>query len=299
MGLRLENALDWEPGAGYRRVRTFDLHTGGEPFRIVIDGAPAIPGETVAAKRRWAQEHADDLRRLLMWEPRGHADMYGCLLTAPVTPGADFGILFMHNSGFSTMCGHGIIAATTAVLETGMLPAAENRLIIDSPAGPVRATAERDGNRVSRVAFLNVPSFVVALDAEVEVASYGRLPYDLAFGGAYYAFVDIATLGLDWGSAGSARLIDAGRAIKRAIAAEQPIEHPGERDLGFLYGVVFHGPPTDESHHSRNVCVFADGEVDRSPTGTGVSARAALLHARGHLALGQPITIESIVGSVF
>ncbi|MDH3404453.1 MAG: proline racemase family protein [Acidobacteriota bacterium] len=318
MPLDLDAARRWEPPASWRRVLVVDAHTGGEPFRVVVEGHPAIPGATMLAKRRWAEEHADALRRLLVLEPRGHADMYGCFLTEPVSPGSDFGILFLHNAGFSTMCGHGIIAISTVVLETGMLarmpagrtPAAGNGfaeqaldlaidLAIDSPAGPVRARAALEGGRVARVAFRNVPSFVVELDAAIEVPAYGRVRYDLAFGGAFYAVVSAPSVGLQCTAERFADIVAAGREIKRAIVAGRAIEHPLAPDLGFLYGVVFVGPAADASHHSRNVCVFADGEVDRSPTGTGVSARLAIHHARGDLLRGQAITVESLLGSTF
>jgi trans-L-3-hydroxyproline dehydratase len=291
-------ASRWRPPADWRQVKTLDAHTGGEPFRVVIEGAPAIPGATMAAKRRWAETQADSLRRLLMWEPRGHADMYGCFLTEPVSPTAHFGVLFLHNAGFSTMCGHGIIAITKVVLETGMA-AATDELAIDSPAGLIQARARRGASGVDSVAFTNVPSYAAALDAEIEVPGHGLVRYDLAFGGAYYAIVDAATLGLSLAAGDVQSLIAAGRAIQRAIAAESAVVHPTEPDLGFLYGVIFTGRPVDPRHHSRNVCVFADGEVDRSPTGTGVSARLAVHHVRGEIALGETIEIESLVGSTF
>jgi proline racemase len=300
MPFELEAARDWAPPAAFRRLRTIDAHTGGEPFRIVVSGAPSIPGDTMLTKRRWAQAHAEDLRRVLMWEPRGHADMYGCLLTDPVTPGADLGVLFMHNAGFSTMCGHGVIALTKVVLDTGMLrKAGPVEVRIDTPAGPVRAFAEVVGGVAGPVAFRNVPSFVAELGAVVGVKGYGKVRYDLAFGGAYYAVVEAASLGLACAPVDAPRLAVAGRAIKSAIVAAKEISHPFDQDLAFLYGVVFTAPAVGADHHSRNACVFADGEIDRSPTGTGVSARLAILHARGEVAVGQEVTIESIVGSHF
>ncbi|MAW61422.1 MAG: proline racemase [Planctomycetes bacterium] len=298
--LRIAAARDWQPSARYQRIRTIDAHTGGEPFRVVLD-APAIPGEDILAKRRFAQTRLDELRRLLMWEPRGHADMYGCFLVEPNDAEADFGILFLHNEGFSTMCGHGIIAATKVVLETGMLPLAGDAapVTIDAPAGRVYATAHLVDGVVDEVSFRNVPSFVSELDATVEVPGLGTVRYDLAFGGAFYAFVDAASVGIGCGPAHLGQQVALGRAIKQAVTAARPIEHPASTDLSFLYGVIFTGPASDPAHHSRNVCVFADGEVDRCPTGTGVSARAAIHHARSELALGDWITIESITGSRF
>ncbi|MEE4270378.1 MAG: proline racemase family protein [Thermoanaerobaculales bacterium] len=296
MGLK-----DWRAPTGWRRIRTIDMHTAGEPFRIIVDGGPELEGATILECRRAARERFDHLRRALMWEPRGHADMYGCIITRPFSDGADFGILFTHNEGYSSMCGHGIIAMATAAVETGMVEAVEPETTvgIDSPAGLVRAFGRVDNGRVLGVRFLNVPSFVVALDAEVEVPDLGRVRYDLAYGGAFYALVDTADLGLRCDGEHVRSLIEAGSAIKKAVAATHEIVHPFEEDLGFLYGVIFVEPSSTSGVHSRNCCVFADGEVDRSPTGTGVSARLALHFAKGEIAMGEKIVIESLIGSSF
>lgn len=301
MKLDFDAARNWQPGKQlYDRVRVIDAHTGGEPFRVVLD-APPLEGETILAKRQSAKADFDRLRKLLMWEPRGHADMYGCFLVEPNDAEADFGILFLHNEGFSTMCGHGIIAATKVVLDTGMLPSdgEQTALTIDAPAGRILATAHSANGVVERVSFRNVPSFVVELDAEVDVPGLGPVRYDLAFGGAFYAFVDAASVGLSCMPHDVAQQIAVGRAIKQAVMASRKIEHPESEELSFLYGVIFTGRARDRAHHSRNVCVFADGEVDRSPTGTGVSARLAIHHARGELGVGEVITVESVTGSVF
>jgi trans-L-3-hydroxyproline dehydratase len=257
-----------------------------------------IPGSTIVAKRAYAREHLDALRRSLMFEPRGHADMYGAIVTEPVTPDGDCGVLFMHNEGWSTMCGHGIIALTTVAIETGMLPW-KDALLIDAPAGRITARPRRDGVHVSSVAFENVPSFVVALDETVEVPGLGSIRYDLAFGGAFYAYVDVAQLGLDLVAADYRRIIDAGWRIKRAVQGTRVISHPFESELSFLYGTIIGGPAKDPGGHARNVCVFADGEVDRSPTGTGVAGRLAIEHARGRLRPGAPFVVESIIGTRF
>jgi proline racemase len=242
--------------------------------------------------------HADHLRRALMLEPRGHADMYGAIVTEPVTPDGDCGVLFMHNEGWSTMCGHGIIALTTVAIETGMLPW-KDALLIDAPAGRITARPRRDGVHVASVAFENVPSFVLALDETVEVPGLGRIRYDLAFGGAFYAYVDAAQLDLDLSARDYRRIIDAGWRIKRAVMAARPVPHPFEPELSFLYGTIIGGPAKDAGGDARNVCVFADGEVDRSPTGTGVSGRVAIEHARGRLKPGDPFVVESIIGTRF
>jgi trans-L-3-hydroxyproline dehydratase len=289
------------PPEGWQKITTLDAHTAGEPFRVITGGYPELPGDTILARRRYAMEHLDHLRTALMWEPRGHADMYGCIVTPPVTPGADMGILFMHNEGYSTMCGHGIIAIAKVALETGLLPMAEpeTRIVIDSPAGLVTAYARVEGGQVSRVRFYNVPSFVVALDETADVPGLGQVRYDLAFGGAFYAYVQAADVGLSCTPADFRAIIDKGTAIKQVVMASRPITHPFEEDLGLLYGTIFIEPPRGEGAHSRNVCVFAEGEVDRCPTGTGVSGRLAIHHARGEVAVDQSIVVESILGTRF
>lgn len=294
-------AQEWTPPAGWQRITTVDAHTAGEPFRVVTGGYPDIPGATILERRRFAREHLDHLRTALMWEPRGHADMYGCLVTPPVSPDADVGVLFMHNEGYSTMCGHGIIGLVTVALETGMLPVTgdETTIRIDTPAGLVTAHAELAGSRVRRVRFLNVPSFVVDLDQTVDVPGHGTVIYDLAFGGAFYAYVQAESVGLSCTLADFRAQIETATQIKRAIVASREISHPFETDLSFLYGVVFVGPAESADAHSRNVCVFAEGEVDRSPTGTSVSARLAVHHARGDVQVGETIAIESLIGSRF
>ena len=291
---------EWRPPAGWRRVTTLDVHAAGEPLRIVTGGVDPIPGETILEKRRYAREHLDGLRRSIVFEPRGHADMYGAIPTEPVTPDGDLGVLFLHNEGWSTMCGHGIIALTTALLETGTRTG--DVVKYDAPPGRVTARAIRDGARVREVAFENVPSFATALDETVTVEGLGEVRYDLAFGGAFYAFVDADALGVPLDASGFRQCIDLGMRIKRAVIASREIRHPDSpdsADLSFLYGTILTGRAHEAGADSRNVCVFAEGEVDRSPTGTGVSARVAIEHARGRLRDGATFTVESIIGTRF
>jgi proline racemase len=287
----------WEAPAHWCRIRTIEMHTGGEPLRVITAGLPPIEGRTVLEKRRYFREHYDHLRTGLMWEPRGHADMYGAVVTRSET--ADFDVFFLHNEGYSTMCGHAIIALTTLALE--MQAHAEEgdarELTINVPAGTVHARGVMERGRVREVFFRNVPSFAYQRDGDIEVAGLGPVRFDIAYGGAFYAIIEAAPLGLTLRPQEYGRLIDYGRRIKQAIVEQCPISHPTESELSFLYGTIFVGPAMTPGHHSRNVTVFADGEIDRSATGTGVSARAALLHEKGELRSGERIAIESIMGS--
>lgn len=290
---------NWEPPQNWLSVKTIDLHTGGEPLRVLYGGLPAIQGKTILEKRRYFRDHLDHIRTGTMFEPRGHADMYGALITEPITKDADFGTFFLHNEGYSTMCGHAIIALTKLVFDTGMIEKEGDQpeLIIDAPPGLIRAKAHRSNGIVKRVSFLNVPSFLLLENAVVEVPGIGTVQFDVAYGGAFYAFVNADELGLGLEEKDYNQLIDWGRRIKNAVMEKYPITHPFEPDLSFLYGTIFTGAPQNPDHHSRNVCIFAEGEVDRSATGSGVSARAALHYAKGELRMDESITIESILGS--
>jgi trans-L-3-hydroxyproline dehydratase len=285
----------WQPPSDWTRITTVDMHCGGEPLRVITGGLPALDGRTVLEKRRCFRDRYDHLRTALMWEPRGHADMYGAVLTPSAD--ADFDVFFLHNEGYSTMCGHAILALTTLAFDTGLVAKSNGELVINAPAGKIHARADMHEGKVRQASFVNVPSFVYLRDAEIDVPGIGRVAYDIAYGGAFYAIVDAGPLGLELVPEKVTQSIDVGRRIKHAIMDAVPVTHPFEPDLSFLYGTIFTAPAKAPTHHSRNVCVFAEGEVDRSSTGTGVSARAALLHARGELALDQAITIESIVGS--
>ena len=290
--------MHWTPATNWTRITTIDAHAAGEPLRVITAGLPPIPGDSILAKRWYAREHLDHIRRALMFEPRGHADMYGAILTDPVTADGDLGVLFMHNEGYSTMCGHGVIALVTVLLETGMLEPRES-IKLDTPAGRVTARAAFDGQRCRSVCFENVPSFAYKRDQSVNVPGVGDVRYDVAFGGAFYAYCKASDLGVQIIPEEFSRLIEVGMGVKQAVMNSIEIKHPFEEDLGFLYGTIIDGPPSHESVHIRNVCIFADGEVDRSPTGTGVSGRVALEHARGRLAVGEPFVIESLIGTRF
>jgi trans-L-3-hydroxyproline dehydratase len=282
------------------RVRTLDYHTAGEPLRIIRDGIPEIPGQDMLSKRCYMREHLDEYRRFLMLEPRGHADMYGAVLTEAVTRDGDVGVLFLHNEGYSTMCGHGIIALVTAGIEHGLFEIDDpGDIRIDTPAGRVTARAEvGDCGRVDGVSFRNVPSFVLLPELEIRAGGQS-VECTIAFGGAFYAYVDAGHFGLELVASEAEKMIRLGREIKEAVALRQVVRHPeGAEDLSFLYGTIFVRAGST-ARRSRNACVFAQGELDRSPTGTGVSGRAAIHYSRGDIRLGEPLEIESFIGTEF
>jgi proline racemase len=304
------------------RVKTIDAHAGGEPLRLIVDGFPSPRGNTMLEKREWVRRHADHLRRALMLEPRGHADMYGAVLTEPVLPGSHAGVLFMHNEGYSTMCGHGIVAVTTIALERGLLvPGGDGATVVyDAPAGTIRARAmlrssfDRLGMsedkdplalslskgevRVESVSFVNVPSFVLHGGLTVKIGSR-QLRADVAFGGAFYAIVDSEAVGLPIDVAHLPELRRVGMAIKNAIESAHTIVHPLDAGLRGIYGTIFTGPPSDERADLRNVTIFADAEVDRSPCGTGTAAVMAVVDAMGLLSADKPFVHESLIGTRF
>ncbi|MFC2119204.1 proline racemase family protein [Bacteroidota bacterium] len=290
----------WKPPYNWEIIKTIDLHTCGEPLRVFTEGLPEIKGNTILEKRKYFRDNLDYIRTGTMWEPRGHADMYGAVITDPVTPDGDFGTFFLHNEGYSTMCGHAMIALVTLVLETGLInkKEADKEIKIDAPPGRITAKGYIKDGKVQSVSFKNVPSFLLMENQTVDIPDIGKVNFDISFGGAFYAFVQANDIGLNLDPSNYDKLIDYGRKIKHAVIDNFEIRHPFEEDLSFLYGTIFIGDPEDKKNHSRNVCIFADGEVDRSPTGSGVSARAAIHHAKNELKKGKTITIESILGTL-
>lgn len=278
-------------------VTSTDYHCAGEPFRIVTSGVPEIPGATVRARREHAtaDERVDRVRRLLCHEPRGHADIYGGFLVPPDDDGADLGVLFWHKDGFSTACGHGTIALGAWAVDTGLVAAPDDGEVdvtIDVPSGRVIARVLRRAGAVERVTFCNVPSSVVARGVDA-----GGVSVDVAYGGAIYAVAPAAAVGLRVVPEDLAGLVAAGRRVKAALAGHEVARHPHDERLSGVYGTVWFeelGPG-----HQRNVTVFADGEVDRSPTGSATSARTVLLVADGTLAEGESWRNDSIVGTTF
>ncbi len=281
-----------------------DMHTGGEPVRIVTGGYPEIIGDTILAKRRYVRDHLDHLRRFLMFEPRGHFDMYGVIPVEPDDDEADMAVLFMHNEGYSTMCGHAVIALGRYAIDQGIVtPPADADMVdvnIQCPCGLVRAHVALEDDKPGAVRFESVPSFAFALDREIEVNGYGSVTLDVGYGGAFYAIVPASRVGLDVRTSKVRDLVDAASAITAAARQQISLSHPDDNDLAFFYGTILSdGADAFSVEPTANICVFADAQVDRSPTGSGVSARIALQHARGQIAMEQTRVFEGVSGAHF
>jgi proline racemase len=288
-----------------RDIRATDYHTAGEPFRIVTEGAPEIPGVTVLERREYAQrdQQIDAVRRLLVNEPRGHADMYGCFVVPPNDEGAHFGVLFWHKDGYSTACGHGTIALGVWAVRSGLVEAApdgQTDVVIDVPSGRVAATVSCVGGEVREVSFRNVPAYVLGQGIAVDT-SRGPVTADVSYGGAIYASVDASALGLSVTPRHYGDLLALGREIKWNLNETDWARHPSESRLDGIYATILFEDlgRRPDGPHQRNITVFADGEVDRSPCGSGTSARVALLASSGHLGRDQVLTHDSVVGTRF
>ena len=272
-------------------IRAVDYHTAGEPFRIVTGGIEAPRGATILDKRRDALDRLDHVRRLLVHEPRGHADMYGCFVVEPNDGGADLGVVFFHNAGYSTACGHGTIALVTWALDEGLVERedGETHVVVDVPSGRIETWARVEDGSVVSVRFRNVPSFVWAHGVELS----DRV-VDVAFGGAFYVSAEER---VEPGEL--PRLVELGRRLKREVEEWQDVVHPLEPELRDVYGVIFWQEEAEDPLTQRNVTVFADGEVDRSPCGSGTSARLVLLDRSGRLPRGAELRHLGIVGTEF
>ena len=292
-------------------IHCVDAHTAGEPLRIVISGLPPLPGKTMLEKRRYMLEHYDHLRKLIMLEPRGHSGMYGCILVPPVTEDGDLGVLFTHNEGLSSMCGHGIIGVTKVAIETGMIPAQEGETVvkIDSPAGRITAFADVKDGEVERVRFQNVPCFVYRENLRVSLSgvrgaggsgSPGEILADVVYCGAFYVYLDSAQLGLPISPQNTEELVRLGMEIKHKVMAEMEFKHPTS-DVNWLYGTIFYEKPVRDGDKllTKNVCIFAEGQVDRSPTGTGTGGRVALHYRKGELKKEDTLINLSIIDTPF
>lgn len=284
----------------YARVaRCIDMHTGGEPLRVVMQGTPEMKANSILDYRRQMKENHDYFRKQLMWEPRGHADMYGVILLPPERNDSDFGVLFMHNEGYSTMCGHATIAIAKLAVQMGWVKKKEpvTEMKIDAPCGQLKAYVEINNGKINQVFFDNVPSFLQKADAEIVLPNGQKIQYDLAYGGAFYAYVNAEQLNLKLSPEDYSEIIRQGKIIKKAVMDSQKMEHPFEPDLNFLYGTIFIEQSDVLGVHSKNVCMFADGEIDRSATGSGVSGRAAIHYFKNELNKKETITIRSLIDS--
>lgn len=285
-------------------IRIVDMHTAGEPVRIVEAGYPSLAGNTILEKRRDAQTRLDHLRTMLMLEPRGHDGMYGVIPTEPCAAGADLAVLFTHQEGYSTMCGHATIAIGRWAVDTGRVALVDGkaRFGLEAPCGVIQVEVEAKEGGGARVAFESVESFAHALDRTVEVAGLGPVHVDIVFGGAFYAILPASRLGLSLMETPLAELVQAATAITEVIRAGAPITHPTEPDLGFLYGTILTDDVALGGHGgqpSSNLCIFADGQIDRSPTGSGVTARIALAAAKGEMSVGDSCEIRGVSGEGF
>ena len=277
-----------------------DMHTAGEPVRIVTGGYPDLQGDTILDKRRQARERYDALRRAMMFEPRGHGGMYGVIPVKPSVPGAVLGVLFTHHEGYSTMCGHATIALGRYIVDQGLVEKTEpvTRFTMEAPCGPLAMECTIENDKGTRVTFESVPAFAEGRDEAYDVPVYGRIVTDIAYGGAYYAILPASRLGLDLYATPVAKLVDAAAALTDTIRAHRKITHPDADDLGFLYGTII----TDEAapdQPSSNLCIFAERQIDRSPTGSGVTARMALDHAKGLIKPGVERRFFGIAGVPF
>lgn len=286
-----------------RMFTAVDSHTVGEPTRVVIGGIPHIPGATVFEKKRYVETQMDDVRQLLMYEPRGHSAMSGSIVTAPCHPDADIGIVYIEVSGCLPMCGHGTIGTVTVLLETGIFPITgpEVKLVLDTPAGLVLATAECDDYKVKSVTLQIVPSFVILTDLEADVPGIGHIRCDVSYGGNFYAILPAEMAGVTIDPRNANQLIDTGRRIRAALndVVGDTVVHPENPGIGGVSHVMFTAEPTNPRAHKKNMVMYGPGGLDRSPCGTGTSARMAQMHARGELGLNQDFVHESTIGSLF
>jgi len=280
-------------------ITCVDAHTGGEPLRIVTSGFPPIPGKTILEKRKYVLENLDHLRKMIMLEPRGHSGMYGCLLCDPVTDDGDFAVLFTHNEGLSSMCGHAVIAISKVAIEMGMIEAQEgiNTIRIDAPAGRIVCFAEVKNGEVERVSFRNVPCFIYQRDLKIKIDSIGEVNGDIAYCGAFYVYVDVSQLNLRVTPEYAEQLVALGTEIKHKVAATTKFTHPTEPGIDWLYGTIFYEPLVDQGERvlTRNVCIFAEGQIDRCPTGSGTGGRVALHYGKGELRSDQILVNDSII----
>lgn len=280
--------------------KAIDSHTMGEPTRIIYEGFPELIGNTMMERKEYLEKTFDHYRKALMLEPRGHRDMFGALLTTPVHKEADLGVIFMDSGGYLNMCGHGSIGCATVAVEAGFIPVKEpyTDVVLDAPAGLIRARVKIKNGKAEEVSILNVPSFLYRENINLELEEYGRITFDISFGGSFFALVDSEEIGIPICQENLEALTDFGMKLREKINQSIEIRHP-YLNINSVDLVEIYGPPTNSEADSKNVVIFGDAQTDRSPCGTGTSAKVAALYTKGKLSLGQEFVYESITGSLF
>ncbi|NEZ46040.1 proline racemase [Clostridium niameyense] len=284
-----------------RTIQTIESHTVGEPTRIVTGGIPKIPGKTMAEKMEYLEKNMDDLRTMLMSEPRGHNDMFGAIYTDPADETADIGIIFMDGGGYLNMCGHGSMGAATCAVEMGIVPVEEpyTNVKLEAPAGMIHAKVKVEDGKAKEASIVNVPAFLYKKDVEIDVPDFGKLTLDISFGGSFFAMVDVEKVGMEISPENAQKLNDLGMKIVHAVNEQVEIQHPVLNHIKTVDLCEFYGKPKSKDADVQNVVVFGQGQVDRSPCGTGTSAKMALLYAEGKMKVGEEIINESIICTKF
>ena len=284
-----------------RTIQAIDSHTAGEATRIVVGGIPHIKGNTMPEKKQYLEDHLDHIRTAIMLEPRGHNDMFGSVMTQPCDPDADFGIIFMDGGGYLNMCGHGSIGAMTVAVETGVVPMEEpvTKVVMEAPAGIIKGDVMVENDKVKSVSIFNVPAFLYKKDQEVELPGVGTVKFDISFGGSFFAIVNAKQLGLEILPKNAVKLTDLAMELRDIINDQIEIQHPTLEHIKTVDLVEIWDEPTNPAATYKNVVIFGQGQVDRSPCGTGTSAKLATLHARGELKEGEKFVYESILGTLF
>ena len=284
-----------------KSIHAVDSHTAGEATRVVVGGVPKIPGKSMPEKKQWLEDNLDYLRTAIMLEPRGHKDMFGSILTQPTVDEADYGIIFMDGGGYLNMCGHGTIGAMTVAVETGMVPVPEpvTKVVQEAPAGLIHGQVFVEDGKAKKVSFTNVPAFLYKRDQEVELPGYGKIRFDISFGGSFFAIVKAEQVGLEIVPENAAKLQDLGIQLRDIINKEIPVQHPELPHIHSVDLVEWWSKTETKGATLKNCVVFGQGQVDRSPCGTGTSAKMATLFAKGELKMGEKFFYESILGTIF
>lgn len=284
-----------------RVFTSVDTHTGGEPTRTITGGLPHIPGKTIVEKMTYFKENMDWIRTALMFEPRGHSVMSGVILTEPTHPEADIGVIFIETGGYLPMCGHDTIGVSTTLVETGMVKVEQpvTRITLDTPAGLTRVKVQVEDGVAKSVTFRNIPSFVMASDVDVNIPGFGNIRLDVAYGGNVYAILAADALGLKIAPENASQIITRGTLVREAVNRQVKIQHPEKDFINECTHVEFYAKPSQAVAHLKNAVFFAEGGIDRSPCGTGTSAKVATLYAKGQLKLNEEFVHESIIGSIF